>query len=548
MRRALGIVGVIAVAIAMLVSAPPSYASSAGTATRYPIGTTLAAPSTIAADPSGNLWFTDTGNLRIGKLSITGGVTYINTPQAPSGITYGPGGKLWFTESALAPANVASLDPATGAITEVTPSESIAFPSVITAGPDGNLWFIQIGLFSSIITRMTPSGQITTFTPGVSVASLVAGPDGNIWFTAPIAGKIGKITTDGAVTLTANGIHGAPNAITVGPNGNLWFTEAGSGVAVGQISTQPGAAATEVSVAGTVTQLPGGITAGPDGNVWFTLTGSSVSRITTSGALTAFAPTASPTAVPFGLATGPDGNQWALLTNSQDIAQIATGAVAPVVVSQASKNGLSSATFRGTMYPGGMSQVVTLQCATNRTFTAGLIERSVSGSPISGTAPVTVRGSCPKLASNTRYYARFLGANSAPGTSATVSLAYTTTRSFRSRKAALTIKQLSPVKHGKVLLGGTTRTSSARVTVYRQVGRGSALSVMGVATSRHGRWRQPNVDLGGARSAYFCARVGSQWSNTIRVSVTGRSRIADLHVTDLPLADRGDMLSCPRAG
>ena len=60
-------------------------------------------PSGIVAGPDGNLWFTETGLNRIGRMSTSGGLpaeSVVPSPSTlPEGIAVGPDGNIWFTES-----------------------------------------------------------------------------------------------------------------------------------------------------------------------------------------------------------------------------------------------------------------------------------------------------------------------------------------------------------------------------------------------------------------------------------------------------------------
>ena len=72
--------------------------------TEYSAGITNgAAPQFITAGPDGNLWFTEPGASRIGRITPRGVVTEfsagITANALPFGITAGPDGNLWFTES-----------------------------------------------------------------------------------------------------------------------------------------------------------------------------------------------------------------------------------------------------------------------------------------------------------------------------------------------------------------------------------------------------------------------------------------------------------------
>src|SRR5438093_387131 len=87
------------------------------------------------------------------------------------------------------------------------------------------LSFLALSLSTSVPLAWATAGTITEFpvpTAGSFSLSITLGPDGKIWFTEAVGGKIGRITTSGAVTEFADG--GDPLGITAGPDGNLWFT------------------------------------------------------------------------------------------------------------------------------------------------------------------------------------------------------------------------------------------------------------------------------------------------------------------------------------
>jgi len=57
----------------------------------------------ITAGPYGAIWFTDTTNNAIGRITTSGTITEFTIPTGssqPNGITVGPDGNLWFTEGA----------------------------------------------------------------------------------------------------------------------------------------------------------------------------------------------------------------------------------------------------------------------------------------------------------------------------------------------------------------------------------------------------------------------------------------------------------------
>jgi virginiamycin B lyase len=109
-------------------------------------------------------------------------------------------------------------------------------------GPDGALWF-GVGVSSNnVIGRITTTGSATSFPIPTHNASLVninitVGPDGALWFTESEAGKIGRITTGGAIAEFPTLQPGSqPWGITPGPDGAIWFADRGADL-IGRITT-----------------------------------------------------------------------------------------------------------------------------------------------------------------------------------------------------------------------------------------------------------------------------------------------------------------------
>jgi streptogramin lyase len=293
--------------------------AAAGSAqvTEFPIPTANSKPSGITRGPDGNLWFTEFGANKIGRITPDGIITEFPIPtanSAPYGITAGPDGNVWFTE--MKALNIGRITNS-GVITEFpAPTDTNVFLNGITAAPDGNLWFAG-GLFGfGKIGRITTSGAVTEFSDGFRPFGITAGPDGNLWFTdSSLAGDIGRITTSGAGLSFVNPDPGLvyPFAITSGPDGNLWLTyfdmtpipRSKFGPRVGRITT--GGVVTAFPVPAISGSLMG-ITAGPDGNLWFTEPGK-IGRITTCGAVTEF-PIPTVSGGPAAITVGPDGNLW----------------------------------------------------------------------------------------------------------------------------------------------------------------------------------------------------------------------------------------------
>jgi streptogramin lyase len=187
-----------------------------------------------------------------------------------------------------------------------------AGPESIATGSDGALWFTESA--GNKIGRITTQGAVTEFplagNPGP--AGIAAGADGNLWFTERVSSKIGRITTAGVVTEFPTPTPSAePVGITAAGDGNLWFTERIVSK-ICRITTQ--GVITEFPLGGSA--FPRSITEGSDGNLWFTADNvAAIGRMTTTGALQSFAMAPLPGfsgAAGFsqGITTGPDGKIW----------------------------------------------------------------------------------------------------------------------------------------------------------------------------------------------------------------------------------------------
>ena len=309
--------------------------------------------------PDGNLWFTETGADKIGRMTPAGVLTEFplpavaapagstGPPPGPTAITAGPDGALWFTGI---PGEIGRITTA-GVVTEFavpavpppagSPAGTASTPATATAiaaGPDGALWFTGV---PGEIGRISTAGVVTEFAvpeipppagspPGTAgtlatLTAITAGPDGALWFTG-VPGEVGRITTAGVVTEfavpaippPAGSSPGTPGRrqpwmITAGPDGALWFT--GVPGEVGRITTagvvtEYRHAQFQSASSGIVTT----ITTGPDGNLWFignTGTGNdtAIGRITPTGTFTSFDVPGNFNTIA-GLTSGPGGNLW----------------------------------------------------------------------------------------------------------------------------------------------------------------------------------------------------------------------------------------------
>jgi virginiamycin B lyase len=243
----------------------------AGVFTEYPLPAG-SKPFHIDRATDGTLWFTETGTNKIGKITTAGVITHYAVPTASAGlsdIVAGPNGNLWFVEQLGRKIGRITIN---GDITEfplnTIPSQSA--PNYLTMDSGGNIWFADF----SKIGKMTTSGVITWYssaTPGASIAGLVAGSDGNIWYTLAYPGGIGKITTSGVITeymLPAGG-YGGPMQIIRANDNKMWFTDTAN--AVGRITVNGEYTMYPIKATGTFPQLAtSGIASDASDTIWFT--------------------------------------------------------------------------------------------------------------------------------------------------------------------------------------------------------------------------------------------------------------------------------------
>src|ERR1700751_5989400 len=98
LARAVFFAGALAAAILFLL-APGSPAAPLGATAEYGLPTSEAQPTGMAPGPDGNLWFSEFGTAKIGRITPSGLISEFETPtpeSGPSRITLGPDGNMWF--------------------------------------------------------------------------------------------------------------------------------------------------------------------------------------------------------------------------------------------------------------------------------------------------------------------------------------------------------------------------------------------------------------------------------------------------------------------
>jgi streptogramin lyase len=306
-------------------SLPSGALSSGGAPTGNGSGGTAATPGGGGATPSAGGATGNAGATSVGDgPSISIMEFLIPTASNPGEIVAGPDGNLWFNNETTSPSGITRMTPA-GVFTHFSPSVTGIGPVGIAAGSDGNVWYAKqqgVGL-------ITPDGKITErdVPGGRDSAYMTKGPGGNVWFTEPIANRVASVSPAGMfnehIIPTPNG---GPFGITTGPDGNLWFTEqSANGNKIGRVT--PTGTFTEFPIP-TPASNPFGITSGSDGNLWFTeQDGHKIGRITPAGVITEFVVPSGGS--PGAITSGPDGNVWFVEYRDNAIGRATpTGAIA----------------------------------------------------------------------------------------------------------------------------------------------------------------------------------------------------------------------------
>ena len=214
--------------------------TSTGTITEFSTLFASDAPLQLVDRGDGNVWYTGNAGNHVGFQGLTSGVageTTIPTASSqPYGIAAAPDLNLYFTESGVD--KIGRIANLFNTITEISLTAGTV-PAQIILGPDGNAWFTESG--TSKIGRLSPNsfsvtGEFPTLTANATPTGLTKGADGALWFTENGQDKIGRITTGGTVTEYSSPVTGlALKGIASAPDGSIWFCEPGSGLNPGRI-------------------------------------------------------------------------------------------------------------------------------------------------------------------------------------------------------------------------------------------------------------------------------------------------------------------------
>jgi virginiamycin B lyase len=204
--------------------------TSAGVQTAYPIAGSHIGD--VLLGPDKNIWFTDYGNNKIGRISASGVATEFALPAgaSPEGMTLGPDGNFWITDGGRR--KVIKESPSGVALASYGKGITNAYLANIVAAPDGNLYFSEYAdnrTLQDKIARITPKGKITeigSLPPDAYPNRLAIGKDKNVYFAIGQLQAVGKITlSTGKVTFHYLPLTGnvGTNSIVNGPDDRLWL-------------------------------------------------------------------------------------------------------------------------------------------------------------------------------------------------------------------------------------------------------------------------------------------------------------------------------------
>ena len=249
-------------------------------------------------------------------------------------------------------------------------------PRAITNGPDGNRWFTEGTEFTAApakIARITPSGVITEFAPGVPdgcndciLTDIASGPAGILYATSndptlirfdvttgtfqppiqmpntsALAGTLAISGDDVWITDFNNDVVWRyrissgeftsvpatdPSDVAVDAAGNAWITEPDTST-LGRIDAVTGAVTRSPTSDGSTTVAPRAVAVGTDGQIWFTarFTPQAVGRLDpATGSVTLFLVS---NTGPEGIAASPDGTVWFTQETKGNLANITNAGV-----------------------------------------------------------------------------------------------------------------------------------------------------------------------------------------------------------------------------
>jgi virginiamycin B lyase len=259
----------------------------------FALPTRGSSPFGITVGPDDNIWFTEIGANKIGRLTRNGALTEWPVVGALGlrGICAGPDGRLWFACGSSDRIGRITTNGVIRLFDIPHPPWPFRVPWAITPAPDGtSLWFVGLGYR---VSRITTGGAITTeylHENGRNFYGVTFGADNNLWYTDGGWGQCAihrRNSVSGEHIMYPIDPYAVPIGIARGPDDAVWFTEYTLGK-IGRFNVDGQLTEAEVG-----DNLPWGITAGPgDGAMWFTEqrpTNSNIVRLKLNGDIQRFA-------------------------------------------------------------------------------------------------------------------------------------------------------------------------------------------------------------------------------------------------------------------
>lgn len=258
-------------------------------------------PLGLTAGPDGAVWFVESNQPKIGRITPAGELTEYALGEpfvVPNDITAGPDNALWFSDGSCECVGRITLEGKATAITTGYPSNGSA---AIVAGPDGALWYTAVGSAGDggnegAIVRVTPAGEVMHFPLARYPMDLVVA--GDQIYVATVGGVM-RIDPAGATTTFWRLTTDSALGLAAAPDGTIWFTESDLEIAHVLNFTAESIEYVRMPIAGSR------LAYGRDGHLWFVSGNNEIVRLSQSGASTSFA-----VAHPRDIAAGPDGNIW----------------------------------------------------------------------------------------------------------------------------------------------------------------------------------------------------------------------------------------------
>jgi len=265
----------------------------------------LYSPSSVAMDPSGNWYISDTGNNRIRMVTSAGVIrTIVGTGaasqlNAPRGLAFDIFGNLLVADSG------------NNAVRKITPGGVIAplpiatqlnNPVSVATDAQGSIYIADFG--NNQIVKVTASGTTSILATIIGPQALAVDPLGNVLVAD--ATQVWNVTPAGVATSMITGLH-SPTGIDFAPDGSLLIADTGANLirqwtASGSLNTIAGSGTAGFSGDGgpalsAQLNCPAGIAVGLNGVLWIADSGNNRVRSLTPTAIGSETPPPAPITV-----------------------------------------------------------------------------------------------------------------------------------------------------------------------------------------------------------------------------------------------------------